>query len=222
MKNNEQGFSALEIILIVVIVAMVGGVSWFVWNSKNKTNATYNNSTNATTSVKPAKGTATKTSPTPLDPTSSWTPYGDTSNKLSLRYPTTWVKATHPELCSAGILLLGPTAQSVGACGSGNVGEVEIVAQEGDQRTTNGGFSTPDYSDIQSSTVNVDSVGGKKYSATLVQPSLGADMAPGTKMVAYEFYSNGKTYDFSYRQAPTYPDALSDFDLLVTKTVKFQ
>lgn len=32
MKNNQKGFSAIELMLLIVVVALVGGVGWYVWN----------------------------------------------------------------------------------------------------------------------------------------------------------------------------------------------
>jgi hypothetical protein len=43
----------------------------------------------------------------------------------------------------------------------------------------------------------------------------------GTNVVDYVFYTNNKTYAISYEQHPSYPNVLSDFELLVTNTFKF-
>jgi len=35
MKNNQKGFSAVELLIIIVVVALLGGMGWLVWN-RNK------------------------------------------------------------------------------------------------------------------------------------------------------------------------------------------
>ena len=34
MKNNEKGFSVLEVLLIVILFGLLGGVGWLVWNGQ--------------------------------------------------------------------------------------------------------------------------------------------------------------------------------------------
>lgn len=43
----------------------------------------------------------------------------------------------------------------------------------------------------------------------------------GTKVVVYSFHAHGRTYVAQYTQRSSYPDVLRDFDLMVTKTLKF-
>jgi hypothetical protein len=42
-----------------------------------------------------------------------------------------------------------------------------------------------------------------------------------TKVVIYSFYANGRTYIAQYNQRIDDPDILPDFDLMITKTLKF-
>ncbi len=42
----------------------------------------------------------------------------------------------------------------------------------------------------------------------------------GTKVVIYSFFTKGRTYTLQYVQKAGYPDVLTDFDLMVTKTFK--
>jgi hypothetical protein len=43
----------------------------------------------------------------------------------------------------------------------------------------------------------------------------------GAKVVVYYFYAHGKTYVAQYTQESGHPDVLRDFDLMVTRTLKF-
>jgi type II secretory pathway pseudopilin PulG len=32
MKNNQKGFSVVELVLLIMVAGLVGGVGWYVWN----------------------------------------------------------------------------------------------------------------------------------------------------------------------------------------------
>jgi predicted negative regulator of RcsB-dependent stress response len=36
MKKPQEGFSAVEALLILIIVAILGGVGWYVWHANNE------------------------------------------------------------------------------------------------------------------------------------------------------------------------------------------
>ena len=55
MKTNQEGFSAVEAILIILIVGIISFAGWFVWNSQKQTSKTIdesNKSSSAATSTK--------------------------------------------------------------------------------------------------------------------------------------------------------------------------
>jgi hypothetical protein len=216
LQNNQSG-SALTILFIILIVALIGAAGWLVYKNQKKAPAT-------TTTTTVQKTTSTPVPKTEADPTATWTVYSDAAGKFALRYPTTWVKATHPELCSPGILLLGPTTATVGVCASEGFGQVHITSTDGDSRS-NYELGTG-YTAVTKTDVTVDGVTGKKISGTAKgqaasdTPGMGA-LADGTIVVNYVFYTNGKTYVAGYTQPPANPDVLNDFNLLVTKSLTF-
>src|SRR5262249_6608023 len=87
------------------------------------------------TSTPPAAvATTTPAAPTtPADPTAAWTPYHDASIHLSLRYPPAWQQRTC-DVSGRASLYLAPTAEALAVCMSDNVGQISIVALDGDQR----------------------------------------------------------------------------------------
>ncbi len=217
IKNNESGFSAVELVLIIALVVALGVIGWLVYRNQKKTSTAP--VTNTTTAVqKPAPATPA------VDPTAKWTAYSDATGKFSLRYPTTWVTATSPELCSPGILLLGPTKNTVGRCASEGFGQVHVMSNDGDSRNTNELGSG--YVNVEKKDVTVANIVGKKESGvakgqvTPDSPGLGA-LEDGTIVVNYIFFTNGKTYVAGYTQNVGDSDVLSDFNLLVTKTLTF-
>jgi len=59
LKQNESGFSAVEVILVLVIIVLLGVVGWFVYKNQKKTTTP---STTNTSTTKPTSTTATPTS----------------------------------------------------------------------------------------------------------------------------------------------------------------
>ncbi len=220
--KKQQGFTAVEAVLILVIVAIIGFVGWYVWHAKNDTNSTYDKAGNLSLASKPAsKQKSTSTTPQAVDPTADWTAYSSKSGVYSLKYPKSWVTATNPELCSEGTLLLGANSKSVGKCASEGFGQISVTSSAGDYSSTS--TFSGGYASVTKSSVTVDGVLGVKESgvASGQDAALGS-LADGVKVVEYTFYTKGRTYNVTYTQDPTYPDVLSDFDLMVTKTLKFQ
>ncbi len=220
-KTNNNGFSAVEGLLILVIVGIAGFVGWFVWHSQRAINDTQNATVQGQgTIVKTSKEVTGNKVTTVVDPTASWVSYTDIVGKFSLKYPPSWVKASNPSLCSPGIFLFGPSKATVGACGSENFGEVFITSVDGDHRSDSE-LSTG-YQKLVKTDVTVSQVVGKKESGTTHnQQGMGA-FPDGVKEVRYIFYTGGRTYVVGYDQHAAMPDVLSDFNLIVTKTLKFQ
>jgi hypothetical protein len=65
MKKPQEGFSAVEALLIVIIVGMLGGVGWYVWHSQNQVDKTYSQTANSSVAPRP---TAAKASPAASQP----------------------------------------------------------------------------------------------------------------------------------------------------------
>ncbi|MHB1865236.1 MAG: hypothetical protein ACYCPS_03700 [Candidatus Saccharimonadales bacterium] len=93
LKNNEQGFSAVEIVLVVVIVALIGVVGWLVYKNHHKT-ITPNVAT--ISNNKPATPTTTPKTPTN---TVTYKTYSDSAAQASFQYPSTWTLTSIRGLC---------------------------------------------------------------------------------------------------------------------------
>lgn len=220
-KTNQSGFSGVEGLLIIVIVAIVGFAGWWVYKSKNDINKTQQNTAQAAGDAQKAAPKMVATKPAATDPTADWTPYSNKGGKFSLKYPKTWVTAALPDACTPGLLLIGPSSASVGHCGSDNFGEMSVSSVSGDDRSNDplaNGFTN-----VTKESVTVDGTQGTKVSGTAKgQPNAIGSLPDGTKEVGYIFYTNNRTYNATYIQGSSYPDVLSDFNLMITKTLKFQ
>jgi len=78
MKKEQNGFSAVEIIMILVIVGLLAGVGWYVYKTRHSTQTTSTN----------AQSAANKSSaPTEIALTKSYT---DPVFNYTFKYPTDW------------------------------------------------------------------------------------------------------------------------------------
>ena len=232
--KEETGFTAVEMLLSLIIVVMITFVGYYIYNTQKTANATYKAASNAS-QVSPPKHTK-KTAITPAsspDPTAAWTVSSSTKGQFSLRYPTTWVQPTHKEYCNADLfdraVYLGPDADSVLKCGSEYFGQIAVTSVVGD-KTANTAITSDNFDNILTKQVTVNGVKGTRTAGVAKAPPADATepggYLKGTIVVDYVFYAHGSTYAASYTQAPVgsapSSNVLSDFDLMVTNTLKFE
>ncbi len=216
LSKNELGFGALEVILILIIVAIIGGVGWYVIHNRAKT-TTSSSTTPATSQARNL--TKPKTTET-VDPTTSWITYSSKAGQYSLKYPKTWATASSPELCTEGLLLLGGNDKSVGKCASEAFGQMGVYSVKGNQ-VADLEIKSSESSDLKTETVTINGVKGKKQTGSYNTSFEGGPEVTEKKTI-YIFYDGQRTYTATYYINPAYPDVLSDFNLMVTKTLKFQ
>lgn len=215
MKHNQKGFSAVEAIIIVVVIVILGLGGWYVWKSNNKKEVKA-----PATSQQESKDT--KQEPE-SDPTANWTKYSNAEGNFSFKYPSTWLQAANPTACMEGLVLLAPVTSSLGKCASEHGGQIGVSSSPGDMQSSYD-FKESYYKDVTETSVIVEGVTGKKLTTTVQgmdQEVFVGSYPDGTKLVRYTFVTNNRTYVATYTQQPTYPDVLSDFTTLVTKTLKF-
>lgn len=212
MKNQQKGFGLLGIILIILILAIIGFAGWYLWKKQDN-----KSSKNTNTSQKDDKSSDKK--PAKTDPTDDWATYSNTPGDFSFKHPKSWIFAEHPEWCTETLVLFAASASAVGKCATESFGQMVVMSTEGDVRAESGlgeGFES-----VVQITVNASDVEGTKQTGTSTS-SDGVGALPVDSVVTqYVFFTNGRTYTARYVQTPDYPNALSDFNTLVTKTLKF-
>jgi hypothetical protein len=214
INKDQKGFTLVESLLVVITLALVVGVGFYVMNAnKDKKNDT------ATTSNK----TSEKTKPV-ADPTADWASYTSPLGKFSVKYPKSWATATNPDLCAntteTGIFMLGADTKSVGKCASEGFGQMTITWRT--DRQFCGDLNSDTTTQDSKQTVTVGGQSATKIEATAKAPGMGLGADPeGTKSVQYCVVANNTTYIANYAQLSSYPDALSDFNTMVTKTLRF-
>jgi hypothetical protein len=126
-----------------------------------------------------------------------------------------------PSTCGSNdsYLLLGGNSNSVGKYCADGGGQMSVGSYEGDQRYE---YKASDWKNITKEDVTAGGIQGTKQTATAYnQGELLGALPDGTLQVKYIFYTNGRTYIAIYSKFDSYPDVLSDFNLMVTKTLKF-
>lgn len=218
LRKNQSGYGAIEAVLIVVVVGIIGGVGWYVWKSQNETKDTLDNLSSAQNDPQKAE----KKAEPAVDPTKDWIVFKSDKGKFTLKHPPSWVTAKDLDYCGGRALLVGADEKSVGVCASENGGQMVIQSMDGDN-TSNYQLKNG-FVNVKSSTININGMDGTKSigEAKGQQDGEGIPGLPdGTKVVSYSFFSKGITYTAMYTQLASYPNVLSDFELLVTKTLQF-
>lgn len=95
VHNDQQGFSAVEVLLVLVIVALVGAEGLFVYKNQHKTTTTSVAATTAKSTLTPARTTTA-----PTNPYASWTTYTSKLEKVSIKYPADWTVINNGDLPS--------------------------------------------------------------------------------------------------------------------------
>ncbi len=220
--KQQKGFGLVQILLVIVIIGLLGGTGWYVVQARKNTDQTLQNTAKSQNDPQKAETKKPESKPA-VDPIADWVSYTNKSGVYSLKHPKSWATASMPNLCAEGLVLLGGNSSSVGTCASENGGQMGVSSAEGDQRSSYG-LNSADFNDIKKTEAIVDGVKGERVEGItkgLSEDALGGYKA-GTKVIHYLFYAkNGRTYVATYVQKAEYPNVLTDFELMVTSTLKF-
>lgn len=209
--KQQKGFGLLGIILTILVLAIIGFAGWYIWKKQNN-----NSDKNANTSQNNGKNSD---KPVEADPTDDWATYANIPGEFSFKHPKSWVFAENPEWCTETLVLFAPNASAVGKCATESFGQMVVMSNEGDVRAESGlgeGFESVTQVEVTASGVE----GTKQTGTATTSEGVGA-LPVGSVVTQYVFFTNGRTYVARYVQEPGYPNALSDFNTLVTKTLKF-
>ena len=223
--RNQTGFSSVWTLLTLAVVGIIGAAGWYVYSARQKADKGLDNASNSSESGK-EQTEQQKSKPAEIDETAGWTPYISAEGKFSLRHPKNWARPTEPELCTPGLFMAGANAESVGQCASDNFGQIYVSSTEGnhinEHKLATGNYP---YQNITSRKALVDNIEGWRETGTAMGQTDAKFEMPGlpdgAKVVVYSFYTHGRTYVAQYTQRIGDPDVLRDFDLMATKTLKF-
>jgi uncharacterized membrane protein len=207
---NSRGFGLIGVLIVIAVLVVAGGAGAYVYHRdhKAKSAASANSSTQTQT-------TTTTTPSQSVDPTAGWVAYTSTSGKFSLKYPKAWVTAANLSQCSDGIFMLGADNKSVGTCGSNNFGQMTVTWQP---VRTSCGLTSTYWTTNSTQAVMVSGINGTETTGTA---KAGGSVPEGTTTVQYCLTKNGTMYVADYTQLSTYPDVVSDFNTMITKSLTF-
>ena len=94
LKDNQRGFSAVEVVLVFVIVALIGVAGWLVYKNHHKITTTASTTTSTTKPATTSTTTNNTTSTQASNPYSGWQTY--TNSQVSFKYPSDWKASNGP------------------------------------------------------------------------------------------------------------------------------
>lgn len=213
MTNNQKGFGPIEALLILILLGIVGAAGWYVILAKNDTYKSFDSA--AETEVKIESKTESNEQ---KDPTADWVAYSNKEGKFSLQYPPNWIKSSNP--CSDDSIDFGPTPETNGNCSTYTSAQISLWSVKGKYSDTI--IYGVGFKNVEKEILIVAGVEGERQIGIAENESERGHSDPdGTKSVRYIFHTNDRIYVAAYNQRPSYPDVLADFDLMVTKTLKF-
>jgi len=215
MRKSQTGFAVIELVVLVVVLALAGGAGYYIWHTNQQSQVKLDAAKKATQS---SNHISTKST----DPTATWTKYSNKDGGFSLKYPSSWLTAYS---CTTSAVLLAPSSSVRVDCNSAKVnqGYIEEIYVGPAFRFGCIPLSLKDgFTNIQQQSVKTSSgVTATEYTAASNGNS-GSLFMKGTNVNDYYFTVNGKCYEANYTQFPGYPDVSSDFNLMITKTLKFE
>lgn len=86
MKNNQKGFTVVEILIIIVVVGLIGAAVWFIYGHQE--DEKIDSQANSQTSQQEIPKNETK--PEPKDETAEWLQYEPTGKEFSFKVADGW------------------------------------------------------------------------------------------------------------------------------------
>lgn len=225
MNKNEQGFSAVEGLLILVIVGSIGGVGYFVYQSKSKTTSSLNNT--AKSQNEPQK--STKQAVEKKAEKASAISYGAMLTSLNKQFtisiPDGWTVTNDTEIDYAlavggqnMIYKKGAPTKIVNALGhrGGGITTTSFVVQFSKD-------ALDQYYSASKETGTIKLNNGKEGKKYLLVSDGGPDdvgTIKGTKFYGYQFKNEKGSTIINYTLSPSDSDQLEVVENVV-KTLKF-
>jgi len=191
MNKNQNGFSAIEGLLILVIIMIIGFTGWFVWHARNNASHSLNSAikeqstiTKLTFSKKPLTGStpaplATATTTTTPAPTPTTTKSSSSSSKsqpvASTPTPTPTPAPTPPASVPSSISISSDGCHVTGTGGAGYI--LDILVYQGQHG------AEPNYTIPAGGTLIVSTGGMPGYTVTATISNGNTQLAQQTATV---------------------------------------
>jgi Tfp pilus assembly protein PilE len=220
-QKNESGFGTIELLLTVAVIALLGVVGWLVYKNDHKTKPIAT-SVSAKQSATAAITTPTTSNTQTANATANWTSYTSHDGSFSVKYPSNWVLAADSSNCPGNQLNVGPDSSASGSCNPSASDSPTSLSEVFIAHTSHicAEYPTEAYSFTETA-VTIDGASGKEYVGTPTASTKDAGPAPNNVIEYCLTTSGGSGYEAIYQQYSGQPDASSDFNTMVTKTLTF-
>lgn len=221
MKNNQKGFSVVEILIVIVVVGLLGAAGWLVYDRQNKTNNSEQSAGNTQNGKLKEQQANSEAQPAQtVDETQNWTNF--TSSKgWQLRIPDGWELYT--DTTSAGL-----TAYSSLEYKAGTRAVIEktsfgrggpFVLSTGNYAAGDPATEKPDY--LTDETVfKAKNVEGRRYTGTLKE-DVPMDGFKGDTIYWYVFVKDTKSVIFRHHQPKDAKSIVADLEKALS-TLEFK
>lgn len=117
LKKNEQGFSAVELILVIMVIVLIGVVGWMVYRNHHKTATTAVTTTSKSSST---TNSTKSTISTTTNPYAGWKIATLQYEKITYQYPSNWTVTNNStsDACGAtpgadNVILTSPNNEQI-------------------------------------------------------------------------------------------------------------
>jgi hypothetical protein len=226
--RNPKSLNLVEALLILAVTIIIGNVGC----SRPEAGKSQGAASEAS-HIAGKQPPRQKVLPEKTDETADWITYVSPKGGFSLRHPRSWaVGPQQSQYCGNAefSFTAGADADLVADCGTEYIGQIYLTSEEGNQLGKNKIETDKEfYRNLSSRKVMVDNIEGTRESGTAMgqssdkfeEKNVLLGLPDGTKVVVYSFYVHGRTYVAEYNHRIGEPDILRDFDLMITKTLKF-
>lgn len=188
LQKNQNGFSAVEGLLILVVLGIIGFTGWYVWQAKDKTDKALTVSNSDTPKFKHKSVSTPSKEEAKPDETTNWLLYKSSGGEYQIRLADGWELMRHVESTSLtsykALEYKAGVKATVTEHSSGRGGPFPLIIMVSKQPTEIRGG-------LQGEFKTNSGLVGKKYMFIQQSQEGGHDLQYGEREYTYHFSKNG-------------------------------
>jgi hypothetical protein len=220
LHKGQEGFSAVETILVLVMVVLIGVVGLMVYKNQNKDSST----DKSTTSSK----SETRAESKPVDLLAGGSIYNAADKTFSVKYPKDLLTKDCPSASNGTFFGLAPTSEGLLQDCEGQpkppygavIKFTSYPKAPGFEPNGSDNMDRQAYESETSYSYSTVTLSGHKVEKSVSTLKDDAAIMSGATTTYYRYYDNNEMWEATYTKLPDSKDLTSTFDAMV-KTWKF-